>query len=316
MKVIMINHPHQLSKKDFSPMVIALGFFDGVHKGHQTVISTARKIAIDNKWKSAVMTFDPHPSVVLGKERKTVQYITPLEDKIDLISTLGIDFLFVVRFTSAFSSLEPETFINEYLINLNAKHVVAGFDYTYGRFGKGTMETMPIHGKGNFDVTTVSKLEEHNEKVSSTKIRSLLHGGDMCGAQKLLGRFYITKGTIIHGEKRGRTIGFPTANIQLESDYLIPKTGVYAVRFFVAGKWYNGVCNIGYKPTFTAPGETRLSVEVHILDFDQSIYGEKVKVEWHIHIRDEKKFNGIEELKTQISKDVQTTIAYFDNMNN
>ncbi|MBS4194029.1 bifunctional riboflavin kinase/FAD synthetase [Lederbergia citri] len=311
MKVIMINHPHQYSKDDFPPMAIALGFFDGVHKGHQEVISTARKIAIENEWKSAVMTFDPHPSVVLGKERKTVQYITPLKDKIDLISTLEIDFLFVVRFTSAFSSLEPETFVKEYLINLNAKHVVGGFDYTYGRFGKGTMETLPIHGKGFFDVTTVDKLEDHHEKVSSTKIRQLLHDGEMIKAKDLLGRFYVTKGTVVHGEKRGRTLGFPTANIQLENDYLVPKIGIYAVRFNVAGRWYNGVCSVGYNPTFKVPGETMLSIEVHILDFDESIYGEEVQVEWHIYMRNEEKFNGIEELKLQISKDVQTAIEYF-----
>ncbi|MBS4199001.1 bifunctional riboflavin kinase/FAD synthetase [Bacillus sp. FJAT-49732] len=315
MKVIMINHPHQYSKDDFPPMAIALGFFDGVHKGHQKVISTARNIANENDWKSAVMTFDPHPSVVLGKEKKKVQYITPLEDKIEILSTLGIDFLFVVSFTSSFSSLEPETFVKEYLIGLNAKHVVAGFDYSYGKFGKGTMETLPIHGEGQFEVTTVAKLEDHHEKVSSTRIRQLLLSGETDEVSNLLGRFFVTKGIVVHGDKRGRTIGFPTANLQLENDYLIPKTGVYAVRFYVAGKWYNGVCNIGYKPTFKEPGQTRLSIEVHILDFDQSIYGEKVQVEWHIHIRDEKKFNGVEELKAQISKDTQTAIEYFDKMN-
>ncbi|MBS4217705.1 bifunctional riboflavin kinase/FAD synthetase [Bacillus sp. FJAT-49711] len=311
---MMINHPHQFSQNDFPPLALALGFFDGVHKGHQKVISTAQHIADENEVKSAVMTFDPHPSVVLGKKRKTVQYITPLEDKIDLISSLGIDFLFVVRFTSAFSSLEPEAFVKEYLINLNVKHVVAGFDYTYGKFGKGTMETLSQHGKGNFDVTTVAKLEEDNEKVSSTKIRELIHAGEMIQAKDLLGRFFVTKGTVVHGEKRGRELGFPTANIQLENDYLIPKIGIYAVRFHVAGRWYNGVCSVGYNPTFKAPGETMLSIEVHILDFDETIYGEEVQVEWHIYLRNEKKFNGIEELILQISKDVQTTIEYFDGL--
>ncbi|MCR2820674.1 bifunctional riboflavin kinase/FAD synthetase [Lederbergia panacisoli] len=312
MKVLMINYPHQLSQSDFPPLSLALGFFDGVHKGHQKVISTAHDIAIKNGMKSAVMTFDPHPSVVLGKERKTVQYITPLEDKIDLISSLGIDFLFVVRFTSSFSSLEPEAFVKEYLINLNVKHVVAGFDYTYGKFGKGTMDTLSTHGNGHFDVTTIPKLENENDKISSTKIRQLIHDGEMIQAKDLLGRFFVTKGTVVHGEKRGRKLGFPTANIQLENDYLIPKIGIYAVRFNVAGRWYNGVCSIGYNPTFKVPGETMLSIEVHILDFDETIYGEEVQVEWHIYMRNEEKFNGIEELILQISKDVQTAVKYFD----
>src|SRR5690606_965027 len=171
----MIHHPHQFQKGEYPELAIALGFFDGVHIGHQKVISTATSIAKENNWKSAVMTFDPHPSVVLGKGKKPVQYITPLEDKIKFINTLGVDYLFV----------------DQYLINLNVKHVIAGFDYSYGKFGKGNMELLPKHSKGNFDVTTISKLEKNNEKISSTAIRQLINNGDMQGARKLLGRYYI-----------------------------------------------------------------------------------------------------------------------------
>lgn len=307
----MIHHPHTYNKSDFPPLAMALGFFDGVHKGHEKVIKTAKKIARENNWQSAVMTFDPHPSVVLGKQNKSIQYITPLQEKIKLISALGIDYLFIVRFTSAFAKLPPEQFAIDYLAEFNVKHVVAGFDYTYGRFGKGTMETLPNHAQGNFTVTTVAKLEENEAKVSSTAIRKLLSDGSMIEARKLLGRFYVTKGTVIHGEKRGRTIGFPTANIQLHSDYIIPKTGVYAVQLLVAGNWSNGICNIGYKPTFNDPSKSQLSIEVHILDFNESIYGEEVELQWHMRIRDEQKFNGIEELKAQISKDKMTAENYF-----
>ncbi|MBS4177077.1 bifunctional riboflavin kinase/FAD synthetase [Lederbergia citrea] len=314
MKVIMIHHPHNIDMKDLPPMAMALGFFDGVHKGHQKVILTARQIANDNGWKSAVMTFDPHPSVVLGTKNKTIHYITPLKDKIEKIASLKVDFLFVVRFTSAFASVEPEKFADDYLAKLNVRHVVAGFDYTYGKFGKGTMETLPIHSKDNFKVTTVAKLEDKEEKISSTAIRNLLNQGDVYDAKALLGRFYTTKGTVVHGEKRGRTIGFPTANVQILSDYLIPKTGVYAVRILVAETWENGVCNVGYKPTFNKPGHSQLSIEVHILDFDRSIYGEEVSIEWHMRLRDEKKFSGIEELKLQINKDKEIAVGYFQTL--
>lgn len=314
MKVINIQHPHQFNKNDFPEMAMALGFFDGVHNGHQEVILTAIKIANENNWKSAVMTFDPHPSVVLGN-KSDVQYITPLKDKIELISSLHVDYLFVVHFTTLLASLEPEMFATRYLTDLNVQHVIAGFDYTYGRFGKGTMQTLPVHSKGNFNITVVPKLAKQGEKVSSTSIRKCLNDGDMIEAQTLLGRFYITKGTVIHGEKRGRTIGFPTANISTTDDYFIPKTGVYAVRLQVEGVWQEGVCNVGYKPTFNSPEKSQLSVEVYLFDFDRSIYDEKVVVEWHIRIRDEKKFNGIEELKTQINRDKEAAISYFKELN-
>ncbi|CAM4032241.1 bifunctional riboflavin kinase/FAD synthetase [Lederbergia lenta] len=311
MNVIMIHHPQVNNKEDFPALSIALGFFDGVHRGHKEVITTAKNIAKQNGWKSAVMTFDPHPSVVLGKKNTSIQYITPLQDKIDLVEELGIDYLFIIRFTSAFASLSPQQFVDDYLAELNVKHVVAGFDYSYGKFGKGTMETLPTHARGRFDVTTVDKLEDKQEKVSSTAIRKLLSEGSMIEAKELIGRFYTTKGTVIHGEKRGRTIGFPTANIQLHNDYIIPKTGVYAVQLLVAGSWQEGVCNVGYKPTFKDPSKSNLSIEVHILNFDQSIYGEEIELKWHIRIRDEQKFNGIDELKAQIAKDKITAIDYF-----
>lgn len=316
MKVIMLHHPHTFNKEDFPELAIALGFFDGVHRGHKKVITTAKRIAEELHLKSAVMTFDPHPSVVLGAKETSVKYITPLQDKIQLIDSLGIDYLFIVRFTSSFASLEPDQFAADYLSKLNVRHVIAGFDYTYGRFGRGTMETLPVHSKGSFQVETVGKLEEKHEKVSSTAIRKLLSEGLTQEAKSLLGRFYTTKGTVVHGEKRGRTIGFPTANIRINSDYFIPKIGVYAVRLLVAGKWEEGVCNIGYKPTFKDPSHSELSIEVHIFEFDRTIYGEEVAVEWHSRIRSEKKFSGIEELKTQISKDKETAIDYFQTNSN
>lgn len=311
MKVVTLHHPHSFTKKDFPPLSIALGFFDGVHRGHQKVIQQAVQTAQKQQWTSAVMTFDPHPSVVLGKEKKHVRYITPLKDKIELIASLGVDYLFIVRFTSFFSSLSPQHFVDQYLVDLHVKHVTAGFDYTYGKYGKGTMETMETFADGRFTYSVVEKLSESGEKVSSTKIREQLKDGDFPTVTNLLGRFYTMKGTVVHGEKRGRKIGFRTANIHLNHDYLIPKMGVYAVRFFVNHQWFEGVCNVGYNLTFTHPDAYALSIEVHILDFSDDIYGEEVVVEWHQRFRAELKFNHVDELIAQMEKDKQQALDYF-----
>lgn len=310
MEVIKLQHPHHLS--DMPPMVCALGYFDGVHLGHQKVILTAKEEALNLGLKSAVMTFDPHPSVVLGKGLKHVEYISPIEDKISLIQELGIDVVIIVHFTQEFAHLLPQEFIDQYIIGLNIKHVVAGFDFTYGKFGKGTMETLPFHSRNQFSYTVISKLSSGGEKVSSTLIRSHILNGDLVNLPMLLGRYYRTTGQVIHGDKRGRTIGFPTANIDLTRDYLLPPLGVYAVRFYVNNTWYDGVCNVGYKPTFNKDKSTKPNIEVHIFNFDHDIYGKSVTVEWHQFLRREQKFNGINELVEQIQKDKQNAIKYFE----
>lgn len=309
----MLRHPHDKKETEFEPMALALGFFDGVHKGHQQVISTAKKIAEKNGWKSAVMTFDPHPSVVLGRKHQHIRHITPLDEKKRLIEEMGIDYLFIVRFTSDFASLEPQQFVDEYIIGLNVKHVAAGFDYTYGRLGKGTMETLTFHSRGKFAYTSVKKLELNQEKVSSTKIRELLSSGLVRDASDLLGRPYRLHGTVVHGDKRGRKIGFPTANIEPDDSYFLPMTGVYAVKLRVQNKWREGVCNVGFRPTFKSPDKPVLSIEVHIFQYTGDIYGEEVDVDWYIRLRGEQKFNGIEELAAQIEKDKEAAIRYFDN---
>ncbi len=310
-EVINIHHPHDLQQDQFLPMVIALGYFDGVHLGHQKVIKTAMKVANERGIKSAVMTFDPHPSVVLRKDVQHVEYITPLRDKIKLISDMNVDFLFVVHFTNEFANLLPQEFVDQYIIGLNGVHVVAGFDYSYGRMGKGTMETLPFHSREFFDFTVVPKLSVGHDKVSSTLIRSSIRNGEMQKLPNLLGRFYSTRGIVIHGDKRGRTIGFPTANTDVEDAYLLPPVGVYSVRFLVDGNWYEGVCNVGYKPTFNKEQSNRPSIEVHIFEFNKDIYGKQVVVEWHERIRAEQKFSGIDELVKQIEKDKEHALLYF-----
>jgi riboflavin kinase / FMN adenylyltransferase len=305
-----MTHPHTFIKDNIPNTVLALGYFDGVHLGHIQVIKTAKDIAVSKGYKSAVMTFDPHPSVVLNENRSTTEYITPLEDKKELIRELGIDYLYIVEFTPVFANLLPQEFVDDYIIGLNIKHVVAGFDFSYGKMGKGNMETLPFHSREVFTQTTVEKLTSHEDKISSTVIRRLIQGGEVSKLHSLLGRYYYVKGKVIHGDARGRTIGFPTANVSLTANYIPPATGVYAVKINVKSKWYIGVCNIGVKPTFNKNNDTP-TIEVHILDFDDEIYGDHVIVEWHKRIRAEKKFNSITDLTDQIKRDTQSTIDYF-----
>jgi riboflavin kinase / FMN adenylyltransferase len=311
LEVKKLYFPLNIDKRDLPPLAMALGYFDGVHMGHLEVIMNAKQQAEEKGLASAVMTFDPHPSVVLGKNVQHIQYITPLTDKIKIIEKLGIDYLFIVHFTAEFANLLPQEFIDQYVIGLNVKHVVAGFDYTYGRMGKGTMETLPFHSREQFSYTIVPKYSKGDEKVSSTRIRSLLKEGAMKELEALLGRCYTTTGIVIHGDKRGRTIGFPTANVDINEEYILPPLGVYAVKIQVDGIWYKGVCNVGYKPTFKEKA-LRPSIEVHIFEFDQDIYGQEVTIEWHLYLRKEQKFSGIEELVAQIEKDKNNAIHYFN----
>ena len=299
MEVIHLKYPHQLVKNG-GPYSLAVGFFDGVHLGHQQVIKTAIKHAESKGIQSAVMTFDPHPSIVLGGRNEKVFYITPLEQKMGKLAALGVDTVFVVNFTSDFAKLSPADFIQYFIKDLNIVHVTAGFDYSFGAFGKGNMDLMKQLAGQDFDVTVVEKYEQQEDKVSSTRIRKALQDGEMELAHHLLGRPFEVPGIVVHGDKRGRTLGFPTANVQHSEGSFVPSTGVYAVRILVQNEWYEGVCNVGYKPTFKDPNNKQLSIEVNIFNFDKNIYGEQVVVAWYKRLRSEQKFNGIEALVAQI----------------
>ncbi|MGN7479481.1 riboflavin biosynthesis protein RibF [Solibacillus silvestris] len=315
MNVIHLKYPHQLAQQNEKQAYsLAIGFFDGVHKGHQAVIEAAKQKAQLLNIKSAVMTFDPHPSIVLGGRNEKVFYITPLAQKLDTLQKLGVDTVFVVNFTSDFAKLTPEQFIEYFLIDLNVQHVTAGFDFSFGAFGKGNMELLAQLSNGQFGVTIIEKQKDDEEKISSTRIRKALQDGEMEQVRTLMGRAFEVPGIVVHGDKRGRTMGFPTANVQAMEGCYIPATGVYAVKILVQNKWYDGVCNVGYKPTFKNPDEKKLSIEVHILNFDKNIYGEEVVVGWYKRIRSERKFNGIEALIEQIELDKEQAIAYFEQL--
>ncbi|RND01755.1 riboflavin biosynthesis protein RibF [Lysinibacillus halotolerans] len=317
MKVVHLKYPHQLNLANESTAYsLAVGFFDGVHRGHQAVIQNAIHMAEQLGIESAVMTFDPHPSIVLGGRKEKVFYITPLQQKLDILEEIGVENVFVVQFTSDFAKLSPEDFIQYFIRDLNVKHVSAGFDFSFGSLGKGNMDIMKEYSNGDYGVSVISKQTDGEEKISSTRIRHYLQEGDMESAANLLGRAYEVPGLVVHGDKRGRTIGFPTANIKSIEGSFIPAIGVYAVKILVQNKWYDGVCNVGYKPTFKNPDDKQLSIEVHILNFEKNIYGEEVKVGWYKRIRNEQKFDGIESLKAQIERDKNEAIEYFKTLRN
>lgn len=310
MRTINLTYPHQLLQTDLPETVCAIGFFDGIHRGHLEVINSAVKIAKEKKMESAVITFHPHPIVVLKQDADDIQYITPLQQKQRILQKLNVDRLYIITFNKELSMLSPKEFIHHFLVRLHIKHVVAGFDFSYGHKGQGNMEMMESLSNGLITTTTIAKVEMENEKISSTKIRNLLKKGDIKKTNELLGRVLEVTGTVIEGDKRGRTIGFPTANLKISEEALLPKTGVYAVKIRYQNMVYEGMANLGYKPTF-ANNKSKPSLEVHIFDYNNNLYGEELKVEWHVFIREEKKFNSVEELITQIKNDELMIREYF-----
>jgi riboflavin kinase/FMN adenylyltransferase len=301
MEIINVQHPHQLLNR--APSCVALGTFDGLHLGHQKVIQRAIDIARDNSLLAGVVTFYPHPKEVLGKIEKA-NYLTPLDEKLGLLEKMGLDFTIVVQFTESFASLTPIQFIEQYIKALSIEKVVTGFDFCFGHRGQGTTQTLQDWSTDSrdFDLYVVPSLDDQQQKVSSSRIRKLLLDGEVEQAASLLGRNYEIKGQVIHGEKRGRLLGFPTANLELHQPHVIPRLGVYAVQLIWNNRLSYGVINIGIKPTF----ETNLlrpTIEVHIFDFNEEIYGHTLSVQFVSYIRSEQKFNSIDDLKAQIKLD-------------
>lgn len=312
MKIIRLHYPLDNKQDELEGSAAAVGFFDGLHRGHQDVINNMIEIAEEKGLKKAVMTFDPHPSVVLSPKKQRTTYLTPLDIKLEMFEGLGIDYCFIINFSSAFASLEPDYFVNEYLINNKVKEVIAGFDFSYGRYGKGNIDTLKSYD--DFNTTAVAKLTSGNEKISTTKLRDDLAGHRLEEVNDALGRPFEIEGVVVQGEKRGRTIGFPTANVEPGYRYHLPAKGVYAVTLKLDNEEgiYKGVCNVGVKPTFH-DNLTRVAIEVHLFDFDRSIYGENVTVYWHNFIRKEQKFSGIDELTEQIGKDKEKAAELLEN---
>lgn len=310
MRTIKLAYPHTLILDELPETVAAIGFFDGIHKGHQKVIKTAVNVAKSKNMESAVITFHPHPSIVLKKDVQHVQYISPLREKQEVLQQLDVDRMYIITFNKELSSLEPQAFIDHFIINLNIKSLVAGFDFSYGYKGRGSVQTIHEHSKGLFDFTMIDQVQSEGRKISSTRIRELLESGQVEQANELLDRPLTVRGMVTEGDKRGREIGYPTANLEVQTEALLPKIGVYAVKIRFKNEIYEGMASLGYNPTFTADRDEPI-IEVNILDYNNDLYGEELVLEWHQYIRDEVKFDNADKLIKQIEEDEIRIRNYF-----
>lgn len=281
---------------------VTIGNFDGVHKGHQLLISRVRDRALQLGVPSVVITFEPHP-LRFFTGRKTPPFITLYDQKAELIGALGVDVLLCLEFNAEMASMTAEDFVRRILVDgVHARELFIGYDYAFGKGRSGNFALLSTLGAAQgFHVEQLEPVLVGQAVVSSTRIRDLVEAGDVWGARPLLGRFYRVSGTVVHGQNRGgRLLGFPTANLRLV-DELFPKTGVYCCWAEIGGTLHRSVANIGYNPTF---GNDALSVEVHILDLDADLYGTPLRVHFVQRLRGERKFSSLDELKGQIAKDI------------
>lgn len=309
MEIFNLRYPFTKQATLQKPVVLAMGFFDGVHKGHQAVLDQARQLATANGLPLAVLTYNHHPKIVFDKMTAQYQYLGSKEHKYERFAVAGVDVVYEVGFTSKLGHLAPQAFVDEVLIALEAQIVVAGDDHTYGIKEKANMTTLPTYAAGRFKVVAVPHLDYSAHKIGSTVIRELVDSGNVDLANELLGYDYQTTGIIVHGEALGRTLGFPTANVLTPNNQKLPGVGVYGVRIKVAGKWYYGDASVGYNQTIG--DNLPKTVEIFIFDFHEEIYGEEVIVEWSHHVRDMVKFDGLDALIDQLNQDEADVRQFF-----
>lgn len=302
MEIIYLNEKNSLALK---PSCVALGFFDGFHLGHLKLVKEVINIAEKNDLKKGLLTFDVQPKSFLTNQ--SFKYLMSLEDKIELLKKYNFDYLFVLRFNLALAKLEPEKFIEKYIVEPKIKHVVCGFDFHFGNHGSGDSKALIENSNNNYQVTVIEKLEYDHHKISSSYLRELLNNGDVETVTKLLNRPYSVSGEVIYGRQNGHKIGFPTANIDAK-DYVLPQNGVYGAMVYIDDKVYLGMANLGFNPTFKTL--TKASLEVNIFDFDENVYGKIITIAFIKKIRVEKKFESVNELIEQLNKDKKHIITH------
>ena len=300
-----------LQNIQFKSPVITIGIFDGVHSGHREIINEVKNIANEEETESVLITFWPHPKMVLNNSGIDLKFLTTLEEKEVLLRKCNIDHLVVLPFNLELSQQSACEFIEKTLVNrLNVKYLIVGFNHQFGKDRKGNYETIKACAeKFNFNTLQLLPKLIDGEKVSSTLIREALWSGQIKRANRFLGYEYFVNGTIVGGKRIGRQIGFPTANIiPKESHKLIPMDGVYAVRLMISNLCYNGMLNIGIRPTLNSEKVSK-TIEVNIFDFSQDIYGQDVTLIFIDRIRDEIKFENIDFLVNQLKKDRKSALA-------
>jgi riboflavin kinase/FMN adenylyltransferase len=301
---------HSLSEyKAAKKSIVTIGTFDGVHIGHKLILEKLIQNAKERDCESVVLTFFPHPRMVL-QESSDVKLINTIEEKSELIGNIGIENLIIHPFDQKFSRLTAEEFVKTILVDLlNIKKIIIGYDHRFGRNRTANIDDLIVYGKQyDFEVEQISAQEINDNAVSSTKIRNAILEGNISLANKYLGYNYTFSGEVVKGKQLGRTIGFPTANIQIKESYkLIPKNGVYIVKSNYDGNTIFGMMNIGNRPTVNGEHQT---IEVNFFDFNEDIYNKIISIEILDFIREEQKFDSLDSLKSQLNKDQQTSSSY------
>lgn len=284
--------------------IVTVGTFDGVHLGHQKILKRLKEIAKHKDGETVLLTFFPHPRLVIFPEDNDLKLINTLEEKIELLDQFGLDHLIILPFDKTFSRISPTEYVRDFLVNkINVNTLVIGYDHRFGRNRAGNLELLselsPVY---NFGLEEITAQEIAEIKVSSTKIRSAILSGDIIKATKYLQHTFTLKGKIIKGKQIGRTIGFPTANIKIEESYkIIPQDGAYVIQGEIDGIIYDGMLNIGNRPTVN--NNNKKTIEAFLFDLDHDVYDKQIKVLFIKKLRDEKKYNSLNELKEQLTKD-------------
>ncbi len=290
--------------------IVTVGTFDGVHIGHRVVIEKLHELKEKFGGRSVIVTFDPHPQLVLRNRASEIKLLSSTHERLEVFEALGVDVVYVLKFTNEFAELSAEEFLKEYLVEgIGLAHLVLGFDHSFGKNREGNYESLlKLTGKYGFDVYKVEELRGES-RINSTSIRNLLREGNLEKARQILGDDYSFEGKVVRGDRRGNTIGFPTANVHVQDEHkLLPKNGVYSVKVILEDGVYYGMMNIGYRPTVS--DGNNIFIEVNIFDFDKDIYGKKIKVVLKKFIRDERKFNSLDDLVIQLNKDKEECLKH------
>ncbi len=288
-----------------TPKVLSLGMFDGVHFGHISIINLLKSVAQENNLETAILTFWPHPRKVFNPNDE-IKLLNTLNEKLNLLENANLDVVFLKSFDENFRNLTGEEFIRQILVQkLNVKHIIIGHDHVFGKNKSGNFELLQKLSKElDFVVQQLDAVKEGEFNISSTKIRNCLANGNIIGANKMLGYHYSVSGKVIDGKKLGRTIGYPTANIEVDELKLLPKKGAYIVEVYVKNKFYKGMLSIGTNPTVNGD---KLTVEVYILDFNEDIYGDEITVKFRDFLHEEIKFESLEKLIERLDEDKRLT---------
>lgn len=289
--------------------VVTSGTFDGVHLGHRKILKSLTNIAKEEGGQSVIITFFPHPRTVIFNDSHGLKQLSTMDEKIELLESFGVDHLVVIPFTREFSEIDSLSFIKNIIIDtIGAKTLVIGYDHRFGKNREGTFEFLKQNAESlQLNVIEIPRVDIDTTVTNSTAIRNALNTSNIPEANRLLGRQYSLQGKVVKGKQLGRTIGFPTANILVQENYkLIPPDGVYAAKAIYNNNENNAVVNIGVRPTVEGGMRT---IEAHLLDFDQDIYGENLKINFVAKLRNEQKFDGLESLKSQIYKDIDSAMS-------